>query len=63
MKPTTWEKPPAHGCKSSLADLYRYTVVRNADKCERFTDRRPRREIVLSADYTVWDNRANREVR
>jgi len=55
--PVTWHKAPARGCNNPLAETHRYTVVRLSDKAERFTDRKPK----PSPNFTVWDNRENRE--
>ena len=62
-RPFTWHKAPRRGCKNPTSELYRFTVVRNSDGAERFTDRRPRPEVIHSLDFTVWDNRENCEVR
>jgi hypothetical protein len=62
-RPIVWHKAPARGYINTLADLYKFTLVRNSDMAERFTDRRPRPEIIKSADYTVWNNRDNCEER
>lgn len=62
-RPVQWHPAPPRGCRNTLAEIYRYTVVRESDRAERFTDRRPRPEIVQSLGFTVWDNRANEEVR
>lgn len=58
-----WEKAPARGCKNPKSELFRYTVVRLSDNAERFTDRKPRSEILKSSDFMVWDNRENEELR
>lgn len=60
-RPVTWHKAPARGCSNTLAELYKFTIVRLSDRAERFTDRRPRPEILKSADFTVWNNRQNCE--
>lgn len=62
-RPVTWHKAPSRGCTNPKADLYKFTVIRNEDRAERFTDRRPRPEVIKSADYTVWNNRENCEER
>ena len=62
-RPVAWHKPPNRGCANPAAEIYRFTIVRNFDRAERFTDRRPRPEVIQSPDYTVWDNRENCEVR
>ena len=62
-RPVTWHKAPARGCTNTIAELYKFTVVRNSDGAERFTDRRPRPEVIKSADFTVWNNRENCEER
>ena len=56
-----WSKAPARGCTNPASELYRYTVIRNSDRAERFTDRLPRIEIRKNLDYTVWNNAENRE--
>jgi len=62
-RPFTWHKAPRRGCVNPASQLYKFTVVRLSDMAERFTDRKPRAEIVHSPDFTVWDNKANEEVR
>lgn len=58
-----WEKARARGCKNTKSELYRFTVVRLSDNAERFTDRKPRPEILKSLDFMVWNNRENEELR
>lgn len=62
-RPLTWHNAPKRGCINPASELYRFTIVRNSDMAERFTDRKPRPEVIESADFTVWDNRENCEVR
>ena len=62
-RPYTWHKAPARGCNNTLADNYKFTVIRDSDRAERFTDRRPRPEVIKSAEFTVWNNRENTEDR
>ena len=63
-RPLVWLKPEGAGnIYRNDSATHRYTVIRNSDKFERFTDRRPRPEVINSLDFTVWDNRENCEVR
>lgn len=54
-RPVTWEKAPKRGYKNPKAELYRFTVVRLADKAERFTNRKP----AHNDGQMVWDNVKN----
>lgn len=56
-----YQKPPARGMKNPLSEFYRYTVIRLSDSMERFTDRKPRKDL-CKINYMVWDNRENCEV-
>lgn len=58
----TWHKSPERGSKNTASELYKYTVVRLSDKAERFTDRKPRKEICESYDFLVWDNKENQVI-
>lgn len=62
-RPANWHKAPRRGGKNPTAALYKFTVVRLADGSERFTDRKPRPEVIQSPDFMVWDNRENCEVK
>lgn len=62
-RPFTWFPEPRRGCKNTLMELYKFTVIRLSDRKERFTDRRPRPEIFRDLDMMVWNNRENREER
>ena len=62
-RPFTWYKAPARGCVNPTSQLYKFTVVRLSDMAERFTDRKPRPEVINSPDFTVWNNRENCEER
>lgn len=56
-RPVTWERAPKRGMKNPKTELFRYTVVRLADKAERFTNRKPAHRD----DQMVWDNKRNCE--
>lgn len=58
-RPVTWEKAPKRGTRNPKAELFRFTVIRLADKAERFTNRKPAHRD----DQMVWDNVKNAEVK
>jgi len=62
-RPFTWHKAPRRGCKNTMSEFYKFTVVRLTDNAERFTDRKPRPEVIKSLNFMVWDNRENCQVK
>ena len=58
-RPVTWEKAPKRGTRNPKAEVFRFTVVRLADKAERFTNRKPAHRD----DQMIWDNVKNAEVK
>jgi hypothetical protein len=57
-----WQAPPAKGMKNPLSNLYKFTIVRLSDSNERFTNRKPRKDL-NRIDFMVWDNEENQEVK
>ena len=57
-----WHPAPARGTKNRLSEFFKYTVVRLDDSKERFSDRKPRKEVCSSYKFIVWNNRENYRV-
>lgn len=57
-----WQKPPVRGMRNPLSEFYKFTVVRLFDSKERFTNRKPRKDL-NPINFMVWDNEENQEVK
>lgn len=57
-----WQTPPKKGMKNPLSEIYKFTVVRLFDGKERFTNRKPRKDL-NRIDFMVWNNEENQEIK